>query len=511
MADYNVKVLEVSRNGDTYTYDAGGAHYGECSTAAGTQTKEVTIDEIESLSAGLSVRIKFTNAQSYDGQPKLQINSLTATSIVRNGTTAAGQNEWQAGEVLDFVYDGTNFVIAEGATPTTTAYGSRVKLSSATNSNDETLAATPKAVKSAYDLADSKISATKTNIDTALGTTSNISKFYREDGTWQIPPGTKPVIVEVGPIAAPTGSSQIYNHTFTTLEISELSVIEAGMKPIQIECSNPDAFQDAVIIECGAGEISVECNTVIDDCETIIVTCMLATDATSANPAALTSDEYDNLNARLTALETVGSDVTMLIPTSAWSESNGQYVYEWEDVNHRVNNRCRVKVSFYNNGTGFTSIPYLEFEKIAIGNNYGVRIISPSLPSQALPVVVSIFNIRDDINAGVRGDNVATDVIQGAVNVDEALTSLNEQLALKLDKSKITTGTFTCSPTSGVVNVSANYGGTIPTVGYVVFTAYNFTTDRGALDFYFDEGGKLFCYSNKTLGIVSVRWMKYTP
>lgn len=90
-------------------------------------------------------------------------------------------------------------------------------------------------------------------------------------------------------------------------------------------------------------------------------------------------------------------------------------------------------------------------------------------------------------------------------------TSHNEHLALKLDKAKITTGTFTCSPTSGVVNVTSNYGGTIPTVGYVVFTPYNFTTDRGALDFYFDEGGKLYCYSNKTLGTVSVRWMKYTP
>lgn len=158
MADYDVKVLEISKGGNTYTYDAGGTHYAVCDTAAGTQTKAVTISEIASLTAGLSVCIKFSNAQTYNGQPKLQINSLTAANIVRMGTTAAAQYEWNAGEVLDFVYDGTNFIIQEGAVPTTTYYGSRIKLSSATNSTSEDLAATPKAVKAAYDLANGKAS-----------------------------------------------------------------------------------------------------------------------------------------------------------------------------------------------------------------------------------------------------------------------------------------------------------------------------------------------------------------
>ena len=115
MATYYPKTLSISKNGDTYVYDAGNIHYGECDTEATTQTKSVLIPEIESLTAGLCVRIKFTYAQDYDGQPKLQVNSLTAANIVRNGTTEAARYEWQAGEVLDFLYDGTNFVIVEGA------------------------------------------------------------------------------------------------------------------------------------------------------------------------------------------------------------------------------------------------------------------------------------------------------------------------------------------------------------------------------------------------------------
>lgn len=189
MADYDVKVLEISKGGNTYTYDAGGTHYAVCDTAAGTQTKAVTISEIASLTAGLSVCIKFSNAQTYNGQPKLQINSLTAANIVRMGTTAAARYEWNAGEVLDFVYDGTNFIIQEGAVPTTTYYGSRIKLSSATNSTSENLAATPKAVKAAYDLANGKASTSvasqsanglmsstdKTKLDgIATGATANI-------------------------------------------------------------------------------------------------------------------------------------------------------------------------------------------------------------------------------------------------------------------------------------------------------------------------------------------------
>lgn len=100
-----------------------GVFYGVCSTAAATQAKTLTISGITEYYEGLSVLIKFTNAQTYNGNPTLNINSLGAKSIKKNGTTNLVRYEWVAGEVLNLVYDGTYFVVTDGAYATTTYYG----------------------------------------------------------------------------------------------------------------------------------------------------------------------------------------------------------------------------------------------------------------------------------------------------------------------------------------------------------------------------------------------------
>ena len=270
MADYKVKTLTIEKGGDSYTVDAGSTYYAVCSTAAGTQTKAVTISEITALEEGLSVRIKFTNAQTYSGQPKLQINSLTATNIVRNGTTAAARYEWNAGEVLDFIYDGTNFVIQEGAIPTTTYYGSRIKLSSSVTSTSEALAATPKAVKTAYDLANGKVSCTTANVKSALGTGSDTDTFLRNDGTWATPKDTRPIVVELGSIT----NSGSYVNTFTSSDVASIANVVAGMKPMLIECSDPSAFVVAPTITTGNNSITVSCDNMTGT-STLTVTLML--------------------------------------------------------------------------------------------------------------------------------------------------------------------------------------------------------------------------------------------
>lgn len=130
--------------------------YGTCSTAAATQAKEATVASTFALTTGVSVRIKFTNAQTYNGQPTLNVNSTGAKGIVRNGTTAANQYYWAAGEVVDLTYDGTNWVRENGTIATTTYYG-LTKLSSSTSSTSTAMAATPSAVKAAYDLASAAV------------------------------------------------------------------------------------------------------------------------------------------------------------------------------------------------------------------------------------------------------------------------------------------------------------------------------------------------------------------
>ena len=200
MATYLPKALSVSKNGDTYNYDLGNIHSGVCSSLGINQTKTVTISEVESLTEGLCVRVIFENAQGYDGVPNLQINSLDAIPIKRSGGENAALNEWKANDIVDFIYHVNNQV----------AYFYMLQVCNAS------------AVKS------------------ALGTGSETTTYLRNDGTWQIPEDTKPIVISLDTVTNTSGS---YTHS-TTVEYAV-----ASMKPLQLECSNPDAFQDSVTVE----------------------------------------------------------------------------------------------------------------------------------------------------------------------------------------------------------------------------------------------------------------------
>lgn len=91
--------------------------YGVCSTAAATAAKTVTVDFSGTLSlfTGLTVRVYFTYANSV-ANPTLNVNGTGAIAIKSFGTTGAASGEWAAGEIVDFVYNGTYWVIADGGT-----------------------------------------------------------------------------------------------------------------------------------------------------------------------------------------------------------------------------------------------------------------------------------------------------------------------------------------------------------------------------------------------------------
>ena len=128
--------------------------YGVCHTMASTQTKLVYIDDDWSFTTGNVLFVKFINGNSYNGTAIINIDEVKK-DIATVGTTKESRYYWQAGEVVGFIYDGSNMVLLEGGTASTTYYGI-TKLSSSTSSTSETLSATPKAVKTAYDLANSK-------------------------------------------------------------------------------------------------------------------------------------------------------------------------------------------------------------------------------------------------------------------------------------------------------------------------------------------------------------------
>jgi hypothetical protein len=145
-------------------------YYGTSSTGASTQAKTVTCSGY-TLETGAIIFVKFTNGNTYNGTATLNVNSTTAKDIATVGTTTTSRYYWKAGEVVGFVYDGTNYVMIEQGNATTTYYGV-TKLSSSTSSTSEVLSATPKAVKTAYDLANGSVSSleTGTGLANANGT-----------------------------------------------------------------------------------------------------------------------------------------------------------------------------------------------------------------------------------------------------------------------------------------------------------------------------------------------------
>ena len=142
-------------------------YYGTCSTSGNEQVKEVTSTDFV-LSIGVVLSVKFTNANTFSGITTLKINdSENEINVAPVIGTTSSRYYWKAGEVVTFIYDGYEFIIAEGGNATTTYYGV-TKLSSSTSSTSEALSATPKAVKTAYDLANGKQDAlvSGTNIKT---------------------------------------------------------------------------------------------------------------------------------------------------------------------------------------------------------------------------------------------------------------------------------------------------------------------------------------------------------
>lgn len=82
--------------------------YVTCDTAAGTAAKVVTVTGLTALSTGIRLLVKMTNNNTASNAT-LNINSLGAKPLYYNNTRVSGDNAWEAGEVIDLYYDGTNF------------------------------------------------------------------------------------------------------------------------------------------------------------------------------------------------------------------------------------------------------------------------------------------------------------------------------------------------------------------------------------------------------------------
>lgn len=133
-----------------------GVYYGVCNSLESDITKTVTINEITSLYDGLQINVLFANSTISSSQLSLQLNNFNGASIrTSNDGSYAASGEWTAGEVVLLTYNQLSnyWIIRSHAS---TSYYGVTKLNSAINSSSISTAATPSAVKTAYDLAASK-------------------------------------------------------------------------------------------------------------------------------------------------------------------------------------------------------------------------------------------------------------------------------------------------------------------------------------------------------------------
>lgn len=104
--------------------------YYTCSTAAGTAAKTVTASRYV-LTFGGCIRIKMNNANTANNAT-LNINSKGAKALFYNGARASSSNSWEAGEVLEVYYDGTQYQCVSGSSGIF-ATGEKVKDTSITD------------------------------------------------------------------------------------------------------------------------------------------------------------------------------------------------------------------------------------------------------------------------------------------------------------------------------------------------------------------------------------------
>lgn len=113
--------------------------YGTCDTAAATAAKTVTVDDFV-LEAQARVTVKFTYANSA-ASPTLNVNGNGAKAIRWRGAALPSTQYWAAGQVIDFVYDGTYWNMIGAANDNNTNTDTKVKCTALTTitSGTETL------------------------------------------------------------------------------------------------------------------------------------------------------------------------------------------------------------------------------------------------------------------------------------------------------------------------------------------------------------------------------------
>ena len=141
----------------------GSPRYATCSTAAATVAKVATIADGSStftLEKGARICVKFTNANTV-AAPTLNVGGTGAKAIYWHGAALDSSQYWQAGVVVDFVYNGNQWELVGVAKDNNTVY------TDATTSSHGLMTAADKTKLDGI-----ATGANKTTVDSSLSSTS---------------------------------------------------------------------------------------------------------------------------------------------------------------------------------------------------------------------------------------------------------------------------------------------------------------------------------------------------
>lgn len=130
--------------------NSGVIYYSECSADASDPDKIVSCPGFE-LFTGASIKIKFNKANTAE-HPTLNINHSGSIPVTYTGIGKDITMMWNSGEVIDLIFDGTQYLITDSGLASVQEYGI-TKLTDGVASTSTDTAATPASVKKAYDLA----------------------------------------------------------------------------------------------------------------------------------------------------------------------------------------------------------------------------------------------------------------------------------------------------------------------------------------------------------------------
>ena len=161
-----VSGVQTNINNGVSAYNRATAYRGTCATAAGTAAKVVTCANFE-LATGAAVTVFNTTANTVAGAITLNVNSKGAKNVYVNGAATSDTNRllWGTNSSITFVYDGTQFRVADNPN---TWYGSACSIAAATAAKTTT-------VKEIVLFAGTTVNVPMTYANTATSPTFNVS------------------------------------------------------------------------------------------------------------------------------------------------------------------------------------------------------------------------------------------------------------------------------------------------------------------------------------------------